>query len=94
MNGVVTVPADPGKSLTALIGRNIKLARALAGMTQIDVVEAQSLAEGERAFEAKDLSWWENGHRRPREATLARIGGIVGQDLSWFYVPHPEHPEV
>lgn len=96
-----TVPAVRNP-LTVRIGRNIVRARGLAGMTQHAVVRAQEdIVERdsktgkslERLFLATELSGWENGHRRPSDPYLIRIGRITGQPLSFFF-ESPDDQEV
>jgi transcriptional regulator with XRE-family HTH domain len=89
MQGVVVSSRE---ELTALIGANIRLARRLAGMSQNDVVQAQTgiLARGERAFVLKELSGWENARHRPSDHYLARIAVITEQPLSFFFESHDD----
>jgi hypothetical protein len=78
---------------TALIGRNLKLARKLAGgMTQLAVVEAQAevVEPADRLFKPTELSGWENGHRRPSDHYIERIGLITGQTFDWFFASHDD----
>ena len=93
MQGAAVVSGlNPREELTALIGRNMRFARRLAGMSQADVVRAQAtvLGPGERPFGEKELGMWENGHRRPSDGYLTRFALIVGQALAFFYEPHDD----
>lgn len=92
----VDVSTSPRNERTALIGRNIRLARKLAEMSQDDVVQAQVAVVGldgdgdpaERLFLHTELSAWENAHRRPSDRYLERIAVITGQTVGWFSDPH------
>lgn len=94
----VGVSDNPRNEITTLVGRNIKLARRLAGMSQHDVERAQLVivehdGDGEpveRLFTDKDLGNWENGHRRPSDGYLQRIAAITRHPLSWFFESHDD----
>jgi transcriptional regulator with XRE-family HTH domain len=84
----VPVPVDDeADELRRVIGANVRLARRGAGMSQEDLIEA---VDG--LFVRQQLSTWENGHKQPRETTLARIGSVTGRSLAWFYEPHDDTP--
>lgn len=74
------------------IGQNIVLARALVDppMSQNDLIRAieRLVEKGERPFTRSMLSQWENGHVRPNDLALSRIGLATGRSLGWFYEPH------
>lgn len=80
--------------ITALIGRNIRLARRLAGdMSQGDVLRAQSELidpDVDRPFTREQLSAWENAHYRPQDHYLRRIALITDQPLSFFFESHDD----
>lgn len=93
MQGVTTVSA--GRELTAQIGRNIRQARRQLGMSQNDVLRAQTdfMGPDDRPFLIRELSAWENGRHRPSDHYLTRIAAITGQTLGFFFESHDD-PEV
>jgi transcriptional regulator with XRE-family HTH domain len=69
----------------ARIARNMRLARALTGVSQ------QRLADQIGAVRTQVVDW-ESGRRgMPSIRNLERIALALGQTVGWFYDPHDEN---
>lgn len=66
----------------ALIGRNIRVARLLAGKTQNDLAVDIGLRE------SQTVSNWERGLFKPSDENLAALCHVLRRDLAWFYTDH------
>jgi transcriptional regulator with XRE-family HTH domain len=70
-----------------IVGRNITIARKLAGMNQAQLGRIIGVP-------TSYLSEWEAGNHEPRSAALERIGDALDQPLWWFYRDHAAEAEL
>jgi transcriptional regulator with XRE-family HTH domain len=75
------MPSQATSRLATTLAQNVRLARALGGMTQ------RSLAE-KLDTDAGLVSKWERGKHRPSDENLVAIGETIDRDLLWFYSDH------
>jgi transcriptional regulator with XRE-family HTH domain len=66
-----------------IVGRNIVIARKLAGMSQAQLGRLVGAP-------ANYLSEWEAGKHEPRAARLEKLAEVLEQPLWWFYMDHTE----
>ena len=66
-----------------IVGRNIVIARKLAGMSQTQLAELVGVP---RSY----VSDWERGKHEPRSASFARIVEALERPRWWFYKDHAE----
>lgn len=66
-----------------IAGRNIKLARAKAGVSQRQLA---CLLDREQHH----VSEWETGKHEPSQRWLEQLAEALGQDWHWFLVPHED----
>ena len=78
-------PAIP-TDLAAIVGRNIRVARLAAGLTQ------GQLAERVGATSLMAVSRWETGMHRPGDAFLIKLATELGREVAWFYTRHDDEP--
>ena len=67
--------------MTRLVGRNLKLARRLAGMSQEQVAKLAGVTTGQ-------LSEWERGQYEPRPAARERLAEALEVPVWWLYRDH------
>lgn len=78
----ISVTDHDKHELTALVGRNLRLAREHAGMSQTELGDALG------GVHRQQVSGWERGVHEPSRPQLLRMGQILGRTLGWFYDPH------
>lgn len=66
-----------GKMDAATLGRRIKAARALAGLSQTELGELLG-------YKQNEVSRWESGKRLPRRAVLDRLAAVTQQPEAFF----------
>lgn len=69
--------------LAKRIGRNIKAARAFAGMNQRQLAVTLDMPEN-------SVSRWERGSNVPNQENIARLADLFGRDMGWFYADHDQ----
>lgn len=72
------------KSLTAIVGDNIRTARQAAGETQSTLAAKLGVSD----FMA--VSRWERGVHKPDDENLIALSRVLGQSVAWFYTDHSE----
>ena len=60
-----------------IVGRNIRLARLTAGLSQRELAELVG-------WHRHQLSDWERGLHEPTVGNLDRVVAVLGHDASWF----------
>ena len=73
MPDLETPPTD-----AQIVGRNIVIARKLAGMSQTQLAELVGVPQSY-------VSDWERGKHEPRSASFARIVEALDRPRWWFY---------
>ena len=69
------------RHISQVLGTNLRTAREEQGLTQHEL----ALAVGSQAFQ---ISRWENGLHRPKDAMLATLAEVLRVDLAWLYTDH------
>jgi transcriptional regulator with XRE-family HTH domain len=77
---------DADRNTLELYGRNVALARALAGVKQDELAK-------ELGVDRRHVSHWETGIWEPRPRTRQRIAQFLGQPLGFFYTEHEPERE-
>ena len=75
----MTTAADPTPA--QIVGRNIAIARKLAGMNQAQLAECVGVP-------ASYISTWEGGRHEPRAASFLRLEEVLEKPRWWFYKDH------
>lgn len=70
------------KPLAAIVGENIRSARAALDLTQREV--ALRLGTGD----VMAVSRWERGEHKPNDANLVALADVLGRSVAWFYTDH------
>lgn len=71
------------RQIKTTIGLNLKAARQTRGLTQREVAKALDT-------DAFQVSRWERGAVRPSDATLVRLGDVLGLDYPSFFISDQE----
>lgn len=73
------------RQIKQLIGANIRLARKLAGKTQLQLASTLEV-------DPIQVSRWERGLHRPSDGRVVALAQVLGQEPVWFYVDHSGEP--
>lgn len=66
--------------IAATLGRNLRRARAAAGLTQNQL--AVALGNGTTLMR---ISEWERGVNKPNDENLIALAEFLGRDVAWFF---------
>lgn len=68
-------------TLTERLAGNIRRARKLAGLSQVQLAVAAEC-------DPQQISKWERGEHKPSDLNLAALATALERDLAWFFTDH------